>query len=164
MYQTYGPVLDALRVRGLSASVLDDVVASAADSGKPLRDVLVAKGVVTEIELSEAVAEAYGLKTVDLTTYPIDLAAAARIPVALARRHHVFGIALDDEEIVVAVADPGDVLALDDVRAATGLLVRAGRRGSRRVEQGDRQVRPFGDRPRRCGRRRWPSTTSRRLR
>ena len=124
MYQTYGPVLDALRVRGLSASVLDDVVASAAESGKALRDVLISKGVVTEIELSEAVAEAYGLKTVDLTTYPIDLAAAARIPVALARRHHVFGIALTDEEIVVAVADPGDVLALDDVRAATGLLVR----------------------------------------
>ena len=124
MFQTYGPVLDALRVRGLSASVLDDVVASAAESGKALRDVLISKGVVTEIELSEAVAEAYGLKTVDLTTYPIDLAAAARIPVALARRHHVFGIALTDEEIVVAVADPGDVLALDDVRAATGLLVR----------------------------------------
>ena len=79
MLQTYSPLVDALRVRGLSASVLDDVVASAADSGKPLRDVLVAKGVVTEIELSEAVAEAYGLKTVDLTTYPIDLAAAARI-------------------------------------------------------------------------------------
>ena len=54
----------------------------------------------------------------------MDLTAAARIPVALSRRHRVLGIAIDDEEIIVAIADPGDVLAIDDVRAATGLQVR----------------------------------------
>ena len=85
---------------------------------------LVDQGVVTEIELAEALAEAYGLKSVDLVGYPVDVAAAAKIPIALARRHRVLGIAIDDDEIVVAIADPGDVLALDDVRAATGLQVR----------------------------------------
>jgi type IV pilus assembly protein PilB len=124
MYQTYGPVLEALRVRGLSAAVLDDAVRSSDDTGRPLRDVLVDQGVVTEIELAEALAEAYGIKSVDLAAYPIDLAAAARIPVAMARRHRVLGIAIDDDEIVLALADPGDVLAIDDIRAATGLSVR----------------------------------------
>jgi type IV pilus assembly protein PilB len=124
MYQTHGPVLDALRIRGLDSAQLDEAVRSADESGKPLSDVLVDLRVVTEIELAEATAEAYGLKSVDLVGYPIDAAATAKIPVALARRHKVLGIALDDNEIVVALADPGDVLAIDDVRAATGLTVR----------------------------------------
>jgi len=124
MYQTHGPVLDALRVRGLSNEILDEAVRSADETGRPLRDVLIDQRVVTEIELAETLAEAYGLKSVDLVGYPIDLAAAAKIPVPLARRHRVLGIAIDDTEIVVALADPGDVLAIDDVRAATGLLVR----------------------------------------
>jgi type IV pilus assembly protein PilB len=124
MYQANGAMLDALRVRGLSATVLDEAVRASHESGRHLNDVLIDQRVITEIELAEALAEAHGLKSVDLHGYPIDLAAAAKIPMALARRHRVLGIAIDDEEIVVAIADPGDVLALDDVRAATGLVVR----------------------------------------
>jgi type IV pilus assembly protein PilB len=123
VYQTSDPVVDALRVRGVSRGSLDQALAEADETGKPLRDVLVDDGIVTEIELAEAVAEAHGVKSVDLVGYPIDLAAAAKIPVALTRRHRVLGIAIDDAEIVLAMADPGDVLAIDDVRAATGLQV-----------------------------------------
>jgi type IV pilus assembly protein PilB len=39
-------------------------------------------------------------------------------------RHRVLGIALTDDELIVAISDPGDVVALDDVRAATNLSVR----------------------------------------
>ncbi|HEV7192628.1 MAG TPA: ATPase, T2SS/T4P/T4SS family [Jatrophihabitantaceae bacterium] len=124
MYQATGQVVAALRARGLSAGALDNAVDLAEESGRPLRDVLVGDGIVTEIELAEALAEAYGLKSVDIVGYPIDLAAAAKIPVALSRRHRVLGIAIDDDEIIVAVSDPGDVLAIDDIRAATGLVVR----------------------------------------
>jgi type IV pilus assembly protein PilB len=123
MFQTYGPILDALRTRGISPAVLSTAVTAADGSGRHLRDVLL-DGIVTEVELAEALAEAYGLNAVDLVTYPVDAAAAAKIPAALARRHRVLGISIDDDEIVVAVSDPGDVLALDDVRAATGLSVR----------------------------------------
>jgi len=124
MYDNHAPLIDALRVRGVRASLLEDAVKVSEDTGRQLRDVLVADGAVTEVEVAEALAEAYGLKSVDLTSYPVDAAAAAKLPFALARRHRVLGIAIDDVEIVVAVADPGDVLALDDVRAATGLIVR----------------------------------------
>src|SRR5205085_547046 len=92
--------------------------------GRALSDVLLGDGIVTEIELAEALGDAYGLHAVDLATYPIDAAATAKIPVGLSRRHKVLGISIDDDEIVVAISDPGDVLALDDVRAATGLTVR----------------------------------------
>jgi type IV pilus assembly protein PilB len=124
MYQTHGPFLEALRIRGVSPGVLAAAIETSEDSGRLLRDVLVDDGIVTEVELAEALALAYGLKTVDLGNYPIDASATGAIPFALARRHRVLGIAVEGDEIVVAVADPGDVLALDDVRAATGLVVR----------------------------------------
>jgi type IV pilus assembly protein PilB len=124
MYQTSEPMLGTLRLRGLSRTALEEAAEKAEASGKQLRDVLVDDGVITEVELAEALAEAYGLQSIDLAMYPVDLAAAARIPVALSRRHRVLGIAIDDTEIVLALADPGDVLAIDDVRAATGLHVR----------------------------------------
>jgi type IV pilus assembly protein PilB len=124
MYQTHGPILEALRVRGVSPTVLSAAVTASDESGRTLRDVLIDDRIVTEVELAEALAQAYGLKSVELVGYPIDAAATAKIPLALARRHRVLGISIDDEEIVVAISDPGDVLALDDVRAATGLSVR----------------------------------------
>ena len=124
MYQTHAPVLEALRIRGVLPSQLEQALTTSSESGRPLHDVLIDDRIVTEIELAEALAEAYGIKSVDLISYPVDAAAAAKIPLSIARRHRVLGIAIDDEEIVVAIADPGDVLALDDVRAATGLQVR----------------------------------------
>jgi type IV pilus assembly protein PilB len=124
MYQTHGPVLAALRERGFDPALLADAAEQAEQSGRPLREVLLDRRMLTEVELAEVLAQAYGLTSVDLVSYPIDVAAAAKIPAALARRHRVLGIAIDDEEIVVALADPGDVLAIDDVRAATGLPVR----------------------------------------
>ncbi|MGN6606231.1 MAG: GspE/PulE family protein [Jatrophihabitans sp.] len=124
MYQTHGPVLEALRLRGVSPSALQQALREADSSGRPLHEVLVDDRLVTDLELAAALADAYGLQSVDLAAYPIDASAAARIPLPMARRHRVLGIAFDEEGIVVAVADPGDVLALDDVRAATGLQVR----------------------------------------
>ena len=45
------------------------------------------------------------------------------MPLTLARRHQMLPIAVNGTTITVAVGDPGDVLALDDIRAATGLIV-----------------------------------------
>jgi type IV pilus assembly protein PilB len=39
-------------------------------------------------------------------------------------RHRVLGLAINDGELVVGVTDPADVVALDDVRAATGMTIR----------------------------------------
>ncbi len=123
MYQALEPVLDELRERGVDPAALARAAAEAESSQRPLRDVLVGNQVVSEVELAEATAATYGLKSVDLTGYPIDPIAAAKIPLAMARRHGLLGIAINGFEIVVALSDPGDVVALDDIRAATGMIV-----------------------------------------
>ncbi|WP_433050244.1 GspE/PulE family protein [Dactylosporangium sp. CS-033363] len=124
MYQTFRPLLDALKERGADAQAVDRAAEEAERTGRSIRAVLINDHVVTEEQLTEASADAYGIATLDLVGHPIDPAAVTKIPMALVLKHRVLGIALNDREITVGITDPGDVLALDDVRAATGLTVR----------------------------------------
>jgi type IV pilus assembly protein PilB len=124
MYQTFRPLLDALKRRGADPHAVEEASQEAERSGRSIRDVLINDHVVTEIELTEASAEAYGINSIDIVGYPIDPVAVAKIPLALVLRHRVLGLSIQDDEIVVGITDPGDVVALDDVRAATGLIVR----------------------------------------
>ncbi|MDG6102239.1 GspE/PulE family protein [Dactylosporangium aurantiacum] len=117
-------MLDALKQRGADPDAVDRAAAEAERTGRSIRAVLINDHIVTEDQLTEASADAYGIQTLDLVGYPIDPAAITKIPMALVLRHRVLGIALNDHEITVGITDPGDVLALDDVRAATGLTVR----------------------------------------
>jgi type IV pilus assembly protein PilB len=124
VYQTFRPLLDALKKRGADASVIDAAAEEAEHSGRSIRDVLINDRLVTETELTEASADAFGINSIDLVGYPIEQAALVKIPLSLVLRHRVVGLSMTDEEIVVGVTDPGDVLAFDDIRAATGLVVR----------------------------------------
>jgi type IV pilus assembly protein PilB len=124
MYQMYRPLLDALARRGADAIALQQAADEAERAGRSIRDVLINDRVVTEVELTEASGDVYGISSVDLVGFPIDAAAVAAIPLPLVMRHRVLGIAISEDELVVAVSDPGDVVALDDIRAATALAVR----------------------------------------
>ncbi|WP_327008908.1 ATPase, T2SS/T4P/T4SS family [Dactylosporangium sp. NBC_01737] len=124
MYQTFSPLLDALKERGADPQAVDRAAEEAERTGRSIRAVLINDHIVTEDQLTEASADAYGIQTLDLVGYPIDPAAITKIPMALVLKHRVLGIALNEHEITVGITDPGDVLALDDVRAATGLTVR----------------------------------------
>ena len=117
-------IVAALRDRGIDSDQLDRAIATADTSGRPLRAVLIEDQVVTEFELAAATAEVWGLEATELSTYPVDPSAMSKIPLTLARRHHIMPISVSDMTITVALTDPGNVLALDDIRAATGLIVK----------------------------------------
>ena len=71
--------------------------------------------------LSRAVAERYGLDFVDLAVYSVDMGAANLVSVKSARRHQAVPVGFVDEQtLLLAMADPSNVLALDDVQMATG--------------------------------------------
>ena len=120
MYQTFRPLVDALKKRSADPRAVEDAAHAAQATGRSIRDILINDRVVTETELTEASAEAYGMNSIDLEGYPIDAAAMARIPLPLVLRHRVLGLAVEGDEIVAGITDPGDVVAIDDVRAATG--------------------------------------------
>jgi type IV pilus assembly protein PilB len=124
MNDTFRPLLDALRRRGVDPAAIEKAALEADATGRSIRDVLINDRIVTELELTEASADAFGINSVDLVGYPIDPAAMARIPLPLVLRHRVLGLSVTEDEIVLGITDPGDIMALDDVRAATGLIVR----------------------------------------
>ncbi|MBN9611069.1 MAG: type II secretion system protein GspE [Actinobacteria bacterium 69-20] len=117
-------VLSALRDRGVSDEVLQGAVTAAEQTGRNPQTVLVDDQLITEFQLASAIADAYGLQAAELNTLAVDPAAMSLLPLTLARRHRVVPIAADGMVVTVALADPGNVLAIDDIRAATGQAVR----------------------------------------
>jgi type IV pilus assembly protein PilB len=122
--QTFRPLLEALKQIGVDPAAVDAAAEEAQQSGRSVRAVLINDSVVTEEQLTSAAAQAFGINTLDLVGFSPDPAALKRIPLPVVLRHRVLGLSMSDGEIVVGVTDPGDVVALDDVRAATGMTVR----------------------------------------
>jgi type IV pilus assembly protein PilB len=91
---------------------------------KSLGRVLIDLGYIRERDLVRALAEQVGLEFVDLTEYRIDAAATALLPEALCRRYRALPIGEEDGKLLVAMSDPANVYALDDIRTITGRDVR----------------------------------------
>ena len=94
-------------------------------AGKPPEQLLVEHGAIDGSQLSRSIAERYGLDHVDLGEYKVDMAAANLISVTAARRYRAVAIGYANERtLLVAMADPSNVLALDDIQMLTGLSCR----------------------------------------
>jgi len=104
----------------LTREQLEEALARQASSGRPLRRVLVEDGIVDETEVMRSIAKRHGVDFVELSDLTIDPAAAASVPRNLRRRYNVLPIRFEGENLVVAMSDPGNVLAIDDVRAVSG--------------------------------------------
>ena len=117
--------------------------------GRSLGRVLVDRGVLTESQLVAALAQQIGLRFVDLTEFPVDGSAVARVPGAVCRRHIALPIAYEDGRLLVAMADPANVFAIDDIRSLTGLEVKPLVATRADVHRGDRPLPPRRRGPRR---------------
>jgi type IV pilus assembly protein PilB len=121
-----GNQLGALLVANglLSPEALTDALAEQTQSGKSLGRILVELKLVSESDLVATLASHIGLEYVDLVEYPVDPSAATVISDALARRYQALPVAWEDGRLVVAMADPSNVFAIDDIRTITGSDVR----------------------------------------
>jgi type IV pilus assembly protein PilB len=100
---------------------LDSALAEQAVSGKPLGRVLIERGHVSETDLVRTLSKQVGLEFVDLSERSVDASVAGLIPENLARKYQALPIGWDDHgRLVVAMGDPSNVFAVDDIRALTG--------------------------------------------
>jgi type IV pilus assembly protein PilB len=93
-------------------------------AGKSLGRVLVDLGILKEPDLVAALARQVGLEFVDLSEHAIDPAAASLVSEQMARRYRALPIGFEDGGLVVAMSDPANVFALDDIRTMTGMEVK----------------------------------------
>jgi type IV pilus assembly protein PilB len=97
-------------------------IEEARTAGVPPEALLLTQGAINGDQLSRAIAERYGLDHIDLSSYRVDMAAANLIPVNTARRYRALPVGfIDKGTLLVAVADPTNVLAVDDIQIATAL-------------------------------------------
>jgi type IV pilus assembly protein PilB len=85
---------------------------------------LIERGVISEPQLASARAAQAGLPFVELLDFPVDHAAVSLVPSTMCRRYGVLPIGFSGGYLILAMADPGNVFAIDDVRAATSQQVK----------------------------------------
>jgi len=103
---------------------LDAARRDSEESGKSLGRTLIDMGLVGEAALVKALATQIGLPFMDLSDFQIDMTAASLVPSALAKRYTALPIAFEEETLIVAMSDPGNVFAVDDIRTLTGRDIR----------------------------------------
>jgi type IV pilus assembly protein PilB len=125
MAGTTGKRLGRLLVQ--AGAITDDQLSSALASAGPegsLTGALATLGVIDETTVAKTVAEQMNLTFVDLAGYEVDPNAASLLSTELAIKYTVLPIAIDDQELVVAMADPANIFAIDDLRIVTGFEIR----------------------------------------
>ena len=105
---------------------VDAAILEARSVGISPEQLLLDQGTITAEQRGRAVAERLGLDFLDLSQYRLDMTAVNLLPIDVARRNQLVPIAREGERtLVVAMADPANVVAIDDVEIQTGLSVRA---------------------------------------
>jgi type IV pilus assembly protein PilB len=104
---------------------VDDALESSRNLGTTPERVLVDSGAITQDALARALAERYGLDHLDLGVFAVDMSAANLVSTAVAKRYQAVPVAFADKRtLLVAMADPSNVLAVDDIAIMTGYEIR----------------------------------------
>ena len=107
----------------ISEQDLKKAVAESEKSAENLRRTLVRLGMVSEEAILSFYEEQLGIPHVDLSNYLIDSKTIKLVPEALARRYHVVPLFKTGDTLTLAMEDPLNVIALDDLRLKTGLAI-----------------------------------------
>ncbi|NWO15171.1 ATPase, T2SS/T4P/T4SS family [Virgibacillus sp.] len=93
------------------------------DNEEKLGDALLREGYITEQQLIEVLEFQLGIPHINLSQFSIEQEAIQLVPRELARRHDVMPIRTEDYKLYVAMADPMDYFAIEELRMATGYQI-----------------------------------------
>ncbi|MFO0814036.1 MAG: ATPase, T2SS/T4P/T4SS family [Gemmatales bacterium] len=105
----------------LEEDQLWEVLNEAREGGQLVGQAALARGLVTEEQLFQALAEQYGMKLVNLNEVKFQSEAIEKVPETMATVYKVVPIALKDNVLTVALGDPNQLPALDDLRNFIGV-------------------------------------------
>lgn len=109
--------------RGIDRTRLNDLLQSAQTRQKGLAQVLVEEKLISQQDLLATLAKGLGLPPINLARYKIDPALAELVPERIARQYHLVPVSRLGSSLSVAMADPLNVLALDDLALLTSFEI-----------------------------------------
>jgi len=117
---------DIFRKRGLiSDEEIESLLKMQQETGEDLQKIIVEQGILKEDEMMEALAEEIGVRYVDISNMEIDPTVVVLIPEEMSRRHQIIAIDKIEEKLIVAMANPLDVFAYDELKIRLGFNIEA---------------------------------------
>ncbi len=114
-----------VRMGLLNEAQLQQALEIQARTGERLGRILVRMGLISEEDLAKAIGVQWGYPYVSLSSTPVDPEVVRLVPQHIASRHKVLAFGRNGDRLLVALVDPLNLLALDDVRLVTGMDVEA---------------------------------------
>lgn len=93
-----------------------DLLEEAKETSLPIGQVAIGRGLVTEDQMLQALGEQHGLKVINLLEVKSHPDAVALVPDTMANLYKVVPLTFRDKVLTVAIADPNNLAALDDLR------------------------------------------------
>lgn len=102
---------------------LQEALKSQKALGKKLGEILLDSKIITEDDIMEAIEQQTGIKRVDLNTINFDRKSISLIPQNLCNKYILIPFGFDNNKIKVALSDPLNIFAIDDVAISTGFEI-----------------------------------------
>jgi type IV pilus assembly protein PilB len=121
MSQRIGDLL--VKEKVITQEQLEQALKTQKDSGTRLGSALVKLGFLSEDDVTNFLSRQYGVPAINLDYFEIDKTVVKLIPYETAKRYQVLPISRVGPSLTLAMVDPTNVYAMDDVKFMTGLNV-----------------------------------------
>src|SRR5215510_265874 len=112
-----------LKAKLISQEQLDAALKSQREEGGKLGEALVRVGAVTENDITETLSQQFGVPSIDLASFEIDPSVIKIVPGDVARKYGVLPVNKTGATLTIAMVDPTNVFAMDDIKFMTGYNV-----------------------------------------
>ena len=107
----------------ITTEQLEDALEQQRKNGKEMGDILTGQGLVTQDDLITATSLCLGIPLIDLNQQKPQRKALSLIPRALAKKYNVLPLDIVDNCLVLAMANPEDRMAYQDIQEVAGKIV-----------------------------------------
>jgi type IV pilus assembly protein PilB len=94
------------------------------DGRRQLDEILISMGYISKVDLAEALAKRLRLEYVEITERDVDRSAATLVDRRVLRKHGALPLRVEDGKLVVAMSDPTNFYALEDLSMLSGHPIR----------------------------------------
>jgi type IV pilus assembly protein PilB len=112
-----------LKTSLISNDQLKEALAIQKDTGAKLGETMIQLGFVTEEDITECLSQQFGVPSINLQHFEIDPGVIKLIPPDVSRKYNILPVNKTGATITIAMADPTNVFAMDDVKFMTGYNV-----------------------------------------
>jgi type IV pilus assembly protein PilB len=112
-----------LKQKLITQDQLDTALKLQREEGGKIGEALVRVGAVSEGDITETLSQQFGVPSIDLAHFEIDPAVIKVVPGEVARKYGVLPVNKTGATLTIAMGDPTNVFAMDDIKFMTGYNV-----------------------------------------